>query len=406
MSNEVLIQVENVSKKFCRRLRRSLWYGLKDMAAEATGGSPSHDDLRPDEFWAVKGVSFELRRGECLGLLGHNGAGKTTLLKMLNGLIKPDHGSITLRGRVGALIALGAGFNPILTGRENIYVNGQTLGLSRREVDGYLDEIIDFSELGDFVDTPVQNYSSGMHVRLGFSIASTIRPEILLLDEVLAVGDVGFAIKCINRIRELSRRAAVIFVSHNTQMVSLFCNRILLMEHGSVSLATNDVGEGAARYVSSITAGQAVSGNGRAQVRSIRVRVDGGRFLEAGDLMRPGSSLELELEVAAAGVVGDYEMMVSIDDEAMTQIYCFPVEDDRGQVVRFRGGVVTVRLDLGRIELNTGRYSFLVHVRESDTQEFALRHQGLLPFVVRAERVQWGKVVRRVQPQTDSGRLV
>ncbi len=404
MPDDVLIRVENVSKKFCRRLRKSLWYGVQDMAAEAMGGSRSHDELRPDEFWAVKDVSFELRRGECLGLLGHNGAGKTTLLKMLNGLIKPDHGSITLRGRVGALIALGAGFNPILTGRENIYVNGQTLGLSRREVEGYLDEIIEFSELGDFVDMPVQNYSSGMHVRLGFSIASTLRPEILLLDEVLAVGDVGFAIKCINRIRELSRRAAVIFVSHNTQMVSLFCNRILLMEQGGVSLATNDVGEGTSRYISSNTTAESSSGNGNARVRSIRAWVGAGHPLLEGDPIDPGLPMELELELEAGGIAGGFELMVSIDDEALTQVYCFPVEDPGGQPVRFRGGKVSVRLDLGMIELNAGRYSFLIHVRETGTEEFALRHQGLLPFAVRADRVHWGKVVRRVQPTTVSVR--
>ena len=159
--------------------------------------------LRDGEFWAVNDVSFELRRGECLGLIGHNGAGKTTLLKMLNGLIKPDAGSITIRGRVGALIALGAGFNPILTGRENIYINGSVLGLSKKEIDGKIDEIIDFAEIGEFIDSPVQNYSSGMSVRLGFSIASSLSPDVLILDEVLAVGDIGFVIKCLNRVRQL-----------------------------------------------------------------------------------------------------------------------------------------------------------------------------------------------------------
>src|ERR1043166_9994626 len=132
---EVLVRVEGAGKKFCRSLKRSLWYGVKDIAAEIAGGSRTHEELRPGEFWAVRDVSFELRRGECLGLIGRNGAGKTTLLKMLNGLIKPDDGRITMRGRVGALIALGAGFNPILTGRENIYVNGAVLGLTRKEID-------------------------------------------------------------------------------------------------------------------------------------------------------------------------------------------------------------------------------------------------------------------------------
>src|SRR6056297_96295 len=164
---EVLVRVQNVHKKFCRSLKRSLWYGMKDIAHELNPLSQRGEDyvsdvhwdadarLRQDEFYAVRDVSFELRRGECLGLIGHNGAGKTTLLKMLNGLIKPDHGRIEMRGRVGALIALGAGFNPILTGRENIYVNASVLGLSKSEIDRMLDKIVDFSELESAIDSPV-----------------------------------------------------------------------------------------------------------------------------------------------------------------------------------------------------------------------------------------------------------
>jgi lipopolysaccharide transport system ATP-binding protein len=232
MSDEVLIKAEHVSKKFCRSLKRSLWYGLQDMASEVAGASDRHHSLRKDEFWAVDNVSFELRRGECLGLIGHNGAGKTTLLKMLNGLLKPDHGRIEMRGRVGALIALGAGFNPILTGRENIYVSASVLGLSKREIDVRLDEIIDFAGIGDFIDSPVQSYSSGMQVRLGFAVATTVSPDILILDEVLAVGDAAFRAKCYTRIGKLQRDAAVIFVSHSMQQVSQICSLVLSLCKG------------------------------------------------------------------------------------------------------------------------------------------------------------------------------
>jgi lipopolysaccharide transport system ATP-binding protein len=141
MKDEVLVKVEGVSKKFCRDLKRSLWYGVKDISSELFG-SKKNGQLRPKEFWAVDDVSFELRRGECLGLIGHNGAGKSTLLKMLNGLIKPDKGTITMHGRIGALIELGAGFNPILTGRENIYNNGAVLGFSKKEIDAKFDAIV------------------------------------------------------------------------------------------------------------------------------------------------------------------------------------------------------------------------------------------------------------------------
>lgn len=234
-SDEAQVKVEGLSKKFCRSLGRSLWYGLCDISSELL---PSHrsrnsvSELREAEFWAVKDVSFELRRGDCLALLGHNGAGKTTLLKLLNGLIKPDEGKVTVRGRVGALIALGAGFNPILTGRENLYVNGAVLGIKKDEIDTKFDEIVEFSGVGEFIDSPVQSYSSGMQVRLGFAIATAIKPDVLILDEVLAVGDGDFRAKCYSRIGEMMKDAAVILVSHDLNSVGQACNLGLVLDRG------------------------------------------------------------------------------------------------------------------------------------------------------------------------------
>ncbi len=231
--SETLIKVENVSKKFCRSLKTSLWYGMKDLGSELIGRPHGGNGaLRPGEFWAVDDVSFEVKRGECLGLIGRNGAGKSTLLRMLNGLIKPDRGRVTTRGRVGALIALGAGFNPLLTGKENVYVAGAVLGLKTKEIAGKYDEIVEFSELADFMDSPVQSYSSGMQVRLGFAVAAHTEPDILILDEVLAVGDMGFRTKCYNRVFELAKRSAVIFVSHQMSQVARLCPESLLLESG------------------------------------------------------------------------------------------------------------------------------------------------------------------------------
>ncbi|MDP0500771.1 MAG: ABC transporter ATP-binding protein [Verrucomicrobiota bacterium JB022] len=234
MAGEVLVRAEDVGKKFCRDLKRSLVYGVQDTLSDLCLHGGPRTRLRRDEFWANQGVSFELRRGECLGLIGRNGAGKTTLLKMLNGLLKPDTGRIELRGRVGALIALNAGFNPILTGRENIYVNGSILGLSRQEIKARFDEIVEFAELAAFIDTPVRSYSSGMQVRLGFAIASTLQPDVLLLDEVLAVGDVAFRNKCYTRVAGLLKEAAVIFVSHNMEQVAQICTHGLFLKQGRV----------------------------------------------------------------------------------------------------------------------------------------------------------------------------
>lgn len=221
---------------------------MQDTALDLLGRSLEGRPLRTDEFWANSNISFEVNRGECVGLIGHNGAGKTTLLKMLNGLIKPDSGRITMRGRVGALIALGAGFNPLLSGRENVYINGAVLGLSRQEVRQRMDEIIDFSELGEFIESPVRNYSSGMQVRLGFAVAASIAPEILLIDEVLAVGDLDFRMKCIGRVRRLIENGtAVLLVTHSMTDLFRVCTRTIVLHGGKVRF-DGDVARGVAVY--------------------------------------------------------------------------------------------------------------------------------------------------------------
>ena len=246
--SEVLIKVENISKKFCLDLKTSLWYGLKDITSEILGRKFDNISLREKEFWAIKDISFELKRGECLGLIGRNGTGKSTLLKMLNGLIKPNIGRIEMRGRVGALIELGAGFSPILTGRENIYNNASILGFSRKEIDRKINDIIEFSELRKFIDTPVQYYSSGMRIRLGFSIAAQLNPDILLIDEVLAVGDMGFVLKCFNKMDELFPNTAIIFVSHNMPQISRLCTFLMVLSKGKSVYYSNDVSKGINHY--------------------------------------------------------------------------------------------------------------------------------------------------------------
>jgi len=230
-----LIEAENIGKKFCRDLKRSLRYGIQDLGAGLIGRNMGHDQLRKDEFWALQNVSFTLSRGETLGLIGHNGAGKTTLLRILNGLIRPDRGSLQVRGRMQALIALGAGFNPVLTGRENILVNASILGFSKREINERFDQIVEFSGIEEFIDMPVRSYSSGMVVRLGFSIASHMEPDILLVDEVLSVGDLAFRTKSQVRIQELKDAGvAIILVSHNLHTISHVCSRAIALEKGEI----------------------------------------------------------------------------------------------------------------------------------------------------------------------------
>ena len=239
-ANENLVEVTGLSKKFCKDLKTSLWYGVKDLISGYSGNKQKRE-LRPKEFWAVKDISFTLKRGECLGLIGHNGAGKSTLLKILNGLINPDEGKVVMKGRVGALIELGAGFNPVLSGRENIYNNGAILGFTRKEIDEKLQHIIDFAELQEFIDMPVRNYSSGMKVRLGFAVAAQMEPDVLIIDEVLAVGDLGFVLKCFKTIDTILPNTAIIFVSHSMPMVSRICNQIILMDRGQAKFQGADV---------------------------------------------------------------------------------------------------------------------------------------------------------------------
>jgi len=235
MSEETLVQVNNLSKKFCRRLRRSLWYGIKDIGSELIASKRENVKLRKEEFWALKDVNFEVKRGELVGMIGSNGAGKTTLLKCLSGLIKPDIGEITIRGKIQGLIALGAGFNPILTGRENIYINGAVLGFTKKEVDRLLPDIMEFSEMEEFIDMPVQSYSSGMHVRLGFAVAVNLKPDILIVDEVLAVGDASFRRKARNKMMELLHSGiSVLFVSHNMALVTSLTSRCIYLDKGKV----------------------------------------------------------------------------------------------------------------------------------------------------------------------------
>jgi lipopolysaccharide transport system ATP-binding protein len=233
MGRDIVLEVNQVSKKYCRTLRHSMLYAAQDLFLDTFNSARRSAHLRPEEFWAVDGISFELQEGECLGLIGANGAGKSTLLKMINGVVRPDRGSIKIKGRIGALIELGAGFHPQLTGRENIYVNASILGMFKKETDAKLDRIIEFADLGKFLDTPVKFYSSGMVIRLGMAIALHIDPTILLIDEVLTVGDIKFQARCLSRVAEMRKQGvAFVFVSHIHHHIAGYSDRVLVLDHG------------------------------------------------------------------------------------------------------------------------------------------------------------------------------
>jgi lipopolysaccharide transport system ATP-binding protein len=248
MDEDFAVVVDNVSKKYCKSLKRSMLYGMYDIGRNLTGMSSNPHVLRKDEFFAVKDVSFKLKRGETLGILGANGSGKSTLLKMLNGIFWPDKGRISISGKVGALIEVGAGFHTALTGRENVYINAAIYGMSKKEIDERFDEIVSFADIGDFIDVPVKHYSSGMFVRLGFATAVHCDPDILVVDEVLAVGDSGFIEKCQDYVNQLLKKGVtLVLVSHNLRLIAAMCSRAIVLDRGSLVM-DGDVSSAIRRY--------------------------------------------------------------------------------------------------------------------------------------------------------------
>jgi ABC-2 type transport system ATP-binding protein len=219
-----VIRVTDVSKRFVIRKDKSLKERIVNF---------NRSNRHKDDFWALKNIDFTIRAGTTVGLLGANGSGKSTLLKVIGGIIDPTDGLVERRGRLAALLELGAGFHPDLTGRENVFLNASILGLSRAQTESYFDSIIDFSEIGDFIDTQVKFYSSGMYVRLAFAIAVHVDPDILLVDEVLAVGDEPFQKKCMDKIAEFQREGrTIVFVSHSASQVEELCDRTIVLRHG------------------------------------------------------------------------------------------------------------------------------------------------------------------------------
>jgi lipopolysaccharide transport system ATP-binding protein len=234
-NSQPVVSVSSVGKKFAKSLGQTLRYGLADISHDLLLQEDKPKVLRPGEFWALDDVSFEIQRGEALAIIGRNGSGKSTLLKLLYGLIKPDFGEITIRGCMAAIIELGAGFDPILSGRENVYINASILGLSHEEVEEILPAIIEFSGLRDFMETPVKFYSSGMRARLAYSIATNLSPDIFLVDEVLAVGDTEFRQKCMrNMLNFVEEGGSLIFVSHTAVQIQSLCKRGIVLGSGKL----------------------------------------------------------------------------------------------------------------------------------------------------------------------------
>jgi lipopolysaccharide transport system ATP-binding protein len=320
MSSDLVISARHVGKTFrIARLQQRATTLAELLVQKLRKPFTRHHDEQ--EFQAIHDVSFEVHRGEVLGIIGRNGAGKSTLLKILSQITPPTRGEIDLYGRVGSLLEVGTGFHPELTGRENIYLNGAILGMNRREIDREFDSIVDFAETEQFLDLPVKRYSSGMHVRLAFAVAAHLRPDILIVDEVLAVGDLAFQRKCLGKMDEVAHRsgATVLFVSHQMPAVRNLCSRAILLEHGAI-LEDGPVDKVLARYMTLQTSAVAARtelppGDPAAPARALAVvtRTTAGEPIAHFQLREPWrATVEFEITSAQSHVLAAFGLR-SID---------------------------------------------------------------------------------------------
>ena len=317
--SDLAIRCDKISKRY-RIGERESYQALRDILTNAMSApfrrfsskgrrAKKAGENADNTFWALRDVSFEVKRGEVVGIIGRNGAGKSTLLKILSRITKPTSGEARISGRVGSLLEVGTGFHPELTGRENIYLNGAILGMKRTEIKARFDDIVAFAEVEKFVDTPVKRYSSGMYVRLAFAVAAHLEPEILLVDEVLAVGDASFQKKCLSKMQEVGEHGrAVFFVSHNMSAITRLCHRAILLDEGRVvadGLSHQVVGA----YLRAGTGTMAARewkenspGNDIARLKAVRVRTEDGQITESIDIREP-VGVEIEFEVLQPGYV-------------------------------------------------------------------------------------------------------
>lgn len=372
-----LIHLENVSKKYCSSARRALPYAAEDIIREAFGAQ-RQASLRRDEFWTLREVDLQVNRGDCIGIIGPNGAGKSTLLKLISGLILPDIGTVKVAGKVGALLELGAGFHPQLTGRENIYLNGSILGMSKQYIARYFDEIVDFAEIGRFIDMPVKHYSSGMYLRLGFAIATKLKADVLLLDEVLAVGDVHFQAKCFNAINSLKKESAVVFVSHSMAQISRLCNKVALVREGELWFYDSPAAAISEfrRPVGNRT--PLITGSGGVELRELSINDIHSPIVNVKVFQR----LSLELVVDLMAPIESIDCVVSfIAPSGDIAMQCNSYFSESTFLVRGKS-TIKVKLCLDEVVLNPDNYSISVGLMEGKHGRVLRRIDNIAELVV------------------------
>ena len=364
---DAAIAVEGVSKRF--RLYHERPSSLKERILRFRRP-------RAEEFWALRDVAFEVPHGRTWGLVGPNGSGKTTLLKIIGGILRPTSGQVTTRGRIAALLELGAGFHPELTGRENVYLNASILGLSKQETDRYFDDIVGFAEIEDFIDNQVKFYSSGMFVRLGFAVAVHVDPEILLIDEVLAVGDEGFQKKCLDRVAEMQKEGrTIVFVTHAMAFVQQICDSATLLDGGQMRASGNT--ENVIREFRAVMARRRTGlGEGAAtreiEIAEVDLQDERGR---PNSMVAPGQSLSVQIELHAKKPIEDPVVVLGIHNARDEWVFTSDTERLEVDLGRLEGKL-RVTFDLKSIPLLEGQYFVTIGVRDrADTVVYDWHNQ-------------------------------
>ncbi|WP_255491592.1 MULTISPECIES: ABC transporter ATP-binding protein [unclassified Actinotalea] len=352
--------VDGVSKRF--RVYHERNQSLK--AAIMRGRRSVYED-----FWALRDVGFEIPAASTFGLVGDNGSGKSTLLKCIAGILAPDAGTITSRGRMAALLEVGSGFHPELSGRDNVYLNGSILGMTRKEIDGKFDEIVDFSGVEQFIDQPVKNYSSGMYVRLGFSVAINVDPEILLVDEVLAVGDAAFQDKCTQKFTQFSREGrTVVVVSHSMPSLRNMCDTVAWLEHGNL-VETGDAKPILERYLDSTRHDARVDAQGRVRWGSGEAVIDAVELLQDGapaETVRTGDPVVIRIRYTAKERIADPVFGLALESHDGVYLWANNTRDTNHPIAAIEGeGVVECRIPA--VALQPGSFQLMASIVDSST---------------------------------------
>ena len=391
-SNVNVVQVNGVSKRFVVRKDNS----IKERIVNFGRGARYRE-----EFWALRDIDLKIRAGSTLGLIGPNGSGKSTLLKAIGGIIQPSSGSVQRRGRMAALLELGAGFHPDLTGRENVYLNASILGLSRKETDAHFDDIVEFSGIENFIDTQVKFYSSGMYVRLAFAVAVHVDPDLLLVDEVLAVGDEAFQRKCLDKIRSFQEEGrTIVLVTHSLDQVTEFCSRAIVLAKGGVVFDGDPV-DAVSVLRSGFESTYELDASGERAFKSLpieRARIDKVRVVNStGAVAREfaiGEDIGIEVDVTSLGPLDDWYVGLHIDNP-LGQLVTGATTKSLQAKLPTLDGSTRVKFSLPNSNFGGGEYGVTVAVFDSEDAEVA-RASDAAQFAVKQQPKSWGPLYSEV----------